>query len=87
MSVTWKLKEYIQIFLDVLLHQKGRGSIVVRANASRAEGLRFEPDSMPWLNTRSLFTQQQMVPGGNTGEIKVARKGTGHPTSHADGSA
>ena len=25
-------------------------------------------------------------PGGNTGEIKAARKGTGHPTSKADGS-
>ena len=25
----------------------GRGSIVVRAHASRAEGLRFESDSMP----------------------------------------
>jgi len=37
-----------------------RGSIVVRADASHAEGLRFEPDSMPWLNARSLFTQQQM---------------------------
>ena len=35
-----------------------RGSIVVRAHASHAEGLRFEPDSMPSLNTRSLFTQQ-----------------------------
>ena len=27
--------------------QLGRGSIVVRAHASRAEGLRFESDSMP----------------------------------------
>ena len=26
------------------------------------------------------------VPGGNTGEIKAARKGIGHPTSFADGS-
>ena len=25
-------------------------------------------------------------PGGNTGEIKAARKGTGHPTLHIDGS-
>ena len=25
------------------------------------------------------------VPCGNTGEIKVAKKGIGHPTSHADG--
>ena len=33
---------------------------MVRAHASCAEGLRFEPDSMPWLSARSLFTQQQM---------------------------
>ena len=26
------------------------------------------------------------VPDGNTREAKVVRKGTGHPTSHADGS-
>ena len=26
------------------------------------------------------------VPGGNTGEINAVKKGTGHPTSHADGS-
>ena len=25
------------------------------------------------------------VPGGSTGHIKVARKGTGRPTSYADG--
>ena len=37
-----------------------RVSIVVRAHASRGKGLRFEPDSMPRLNARSLFTQQQM---------------------------
>ena len=37
-----------------------RGSIVVRAHASFAEGLQFELDSMPRLNARSLFTQQQM---------------------------
>ena len=28
----------------------------------------------------------ERVPGGNSGEIKAAREGTGHPTSHADGS-
>ena len=44
---------------------------MVRAHASRLEGLQLEP----W------------IPGGNTGEIKAARKGTGHPTSHADGPA
>ena len=37
----------------------GWGSIVVRAHAYRAEGVRFQHDSMPWLNARSLFTQQQ----------------------------
>ena len=54
---------------------------MVRGHASRAESLRFESDSMPRLNARSLFTQHQRIPSGNTGEIKVARKGTGHPTS------
>ena len=33
---------------------------MVRAQASHMEGLQFEPDSMPWLDTHSLFTQQQM---------------------------
>ena len=49
---------------DVLFWTVGinyeQGSIVVRAHASHAEGLGFEPDSMPWLNARSMFTQQQM---------------------------
>ena len=27
----------------------------------------------------------KLVPGGNIGEIKAVRKGTGHLTSHADG--
>ena len=27
----------------------------------------------------------KLVPGGNTKEIKAASKGTGHPSSHADG--
>ena len=47
-------------FFHQVLHVNGRDNIVVRAYASHAEGLRFEPDSMPWLNARSLFTQQQM---------------------------
>ena len=46
---------------------------MVRAHASRAEGLHCSPSSI-------------RVPGGNTGEIKAERKGTGHPTSYADGS-
>ena len=28
----------------------------------------------------------EWLPGCNNGEIKAARKGTGHPTPHADGS-
>ena len=28
----------------------------------------------------------EWVPGGNTGVIEAARKGTGRPTSYADGS-
>ena len=35
------------------------------------------------LDARSLSTQQQMGPAGNTGGIKAARKGTGHPTSQS----
>ena len=38
----------------------GPGGIVVRAHASHVEGLRFESDSMPCLDARSLFIQQQM---------------------------
>ena len=33
---------------------------MVRVHASHSESLWFEPDSMPRLNARSLFTQQQM---------------------------
>ena len=36
---------FILFILCMLIYE--RGSIVVRAHASRAEGLRFEPDSMP----------------------------------------
>ena len=35
------------MYLSFLIIIMGRGSIVVRAHASRAEGLRFESDSMP----------------------------------------
>ena len=40
------------------------------------------------LTERSLTAHPaaKWVLSGNTGEIKAARKGTGHPTSHADGS-
>ena len=33
----------------------GRGGVAVRASNSCAEGLRFEPNSRPSLNARSLF--------------------------------
>ena len=59
--------------------------IVVRAHASHAEGLRFESDSMPLLLAH-CSPSSKWVLGGNTGEIKAARKGTGHLTSHVDGS-
>ena len=49
--------EKCQTLCDVIFE---RGSIVIRAHASHAESLQFEPDSMPLLNARSLFTQQQM---------------------------
>ena len=57
-----------------------RGSIVVRAHASHVEGLRFEPDWMPLLNARSLFTQQQMGIQWEQWGDKGGGKGTGHPT-------
>ena len=64
----------------------GEGSIVVRAHASSAEGLRFEPDSIPLLNARSLPTQQSMGTQwqhlGNKGDEERAS----HPTSNAVGS-
>ena len=50
----------VNLFLDACTLIKGWGGVVVRAHDSCAEGLRFEPDSMPRPNTRSLFTQQQM---------------------------
>ena len=50
---------------------------MVRAHASRADGIRFESDCSP---------SSEWVPGDNNGEIMAARKGTGHPTSYDDGS-
>ena len=40
------------------------------------------------LNECSLTVSpsSEYLPGGNTGEIEAAKKGTGHTTSHADGS-
>ena len=49
----WRLLNFSRYYMF------GRGSMV-RAHACPAESLRFEPDSMPWLYVRSLFTQQQM---------------------------
>ena len=34
-------------FSTMQMHKSGRGGVVVRAHTSRAEGLRFESDSMP----------------------------------------
>ena len=67
----------------------GRVGIGVRPHASGAEGLRFEPDSIPRLNARSphCSPSSKWVPSGSTGETKAARKGIGHPALHADGSA
>ena len=42
--------------LGALMVLYGRGGIAIRAHASRAEDLWFEPDSMPYLNARLLFT-------------------------------
>ena len=64
----------------------GRGGIAVRAHASHKEGLQFESDSMPRLNVRSMFTQQRMGTWCQYLGDKAARKGTGHTTSHSDGS-
>ena len=33
-----------------------------------------------------MVRAHKWVPGGNNWEIKVVRNGSGHPTSHADGS-
>ena len=55
-----KLHRHNKIFKDDAKKPYWRGSIVFRAYASRAEGLRFQPDSISWLNNRSLFTQQQI---------------------------
>ena len=44
------------------------------------------PNRCPDLMLAHCSPSSKWVPGGNTGEIKEARKGTGHPTSHADGS-
>jgi len=37
----------------------------------------------PDLMLAHCSASSNWVPGGNTGETKVGRKGTGHPTSHA----
>ena len=44
------------------------------------------PTRCPDLMLAHCSPSSKWVPGGNTGEIKAARKGTGHPSSHADGS-
>ena len=42
-------------------------------------------DQKKWKKKEVRLSVFVQIPGGNTGEIKAARKGTGHPTSHADG--
>ena len=42
--------------------------------------VRAEPSDYSW-DARSLSHSSKLVPGGNTGELKAVRKGTGHPTS------
>ena len=54
---------YLYLFLCIVansIQSNERGSIVVRAHASYAEGLLFEPKSMLRLNARSVLTQQRM---------------------------
>ena len=57
------------------------------------EERRYETDMkcvLKWLKLDNNSQQYSSpsskgAPGGNTGEIKAAREGTDHPTSHADG--
>ena len=58
---------------------------MVKAHASRAQGLKFESDSMPRLNARSLFTEQQMGTWWQHWRDKGGENWN-HPTSDADGS-
>ena len=46
-SIISKLATVFSATFFVFVIVVGRGGIVVRAHASRAEGLRFEPDSIP----------------------------------------
>ena len=64
----------------------GQNVIAVTTYASCAEGLRFESDSSLYKMFPRCSPSSEWVPGDRTGEIKAVRKGTGHPTSHADGS-
>ena len=61
-------------------------SIVVRAIAYCAEDPRFETHFEPMVGRMSTVqTAVNRGPGGNTGEIKVPRKGTGLLLHKADG--
>ena len=44
------------------------------------------PTRCPDWTLAHCSPSSKWVPSGNTREIKAARKGTGHPTSHTDGS-
>ena len=44
------------------------------------------PTRCPGCMLAHCSSSSKWVPGGDTGEIKAARKGTGHPTSNADDS-
>ena len=60
-------------------------SIAVRVLACSGEDPRFKTHFEPKIG-RSLAhypPSSEWGPGGNTGEIKAARKGTGHPTSQS----
>ena len=83
-------EEKIRLMTAWTLHQyhglQERDSTSVRAHVSCEEGLRFESDSSLGLMLAHCPPSSKWVFAGNTGEIKAARKGTGHPNSHADGS-
>ena len=56
-------------------------SIAVRALAYYAEDHGSDPPRPNGWTLAHCPPSSEWGPGGNTGEIKAARKGTGHPTS------
>ena len=63
-----------------------RGGIVVRAHASHTEGHGSSANRCPDRMLAHGSPSSEWVPVGNTREANVGGKGTGHPSSHADGS-